>query len=55
MNSIVLHQKEDGSVQLRDNISFLYCACGSPAVEQIEENKDTVHEFMCIKCYKEEI
>jgi hypothetical protein len=51
---VVLHQKEDGSVQLRDNLSFLWCSCGKPAVEQIEENKDTIHEFKCITCFVEQ-
>ncbi len=49
---VVLHQKEDGSVQLRDNLSFLWCACGRPAVERVEAECDTVYEFQCIDCNK---
>lgn len=50
---VVLHQKEDGSVQLRDSLSFLWCACGKPAVERAKEEIDTIYEFQCVKCDKE--
>ncbi|PWK03954.1 ASCH/PUA domain-containing protein [Tumebacillus permanentifrigoris] len=46
---IILHQKEDGSLQLRDNLSRFWCACGAPAVHQIEEQANTIYEFLCIK------
>lgn len=45
---IVLHQNEDGSVQLRDNLSRLWCACGQPAVEYFISN-EAPHDFQCIK------
>lgn len=50
---IVLHQKEDGSVQLRDSLSFLWCACGKPAVEREKKEINSIYEFQCIKCNKE--
>lgn len=28
---LVLHQKEDGSVQYRDDLSFMWCVCGKGA------------------------
>lgn len=49
---IVLHQKEDDSVQLRDNLSYIWCACSKPAVEIVEDLHGTVYEFKCVSCYK---
>lgn len=45
---VVLMQQEDGSVQLRDNLSRLWCACGKPAVHYEAEN-DPPYQFRCIK------
>jgi hypothetical protein len=52
-SKVVLHQKEDGSVQLRDHISFLWCACGNPAVEQVPENEQP-YDFQCAECFEED-
>ncbi|WP_138755785.1 hypothetical protein [Paenibacillus sinopodophylli] len=45
---IVIHQNEDGSVQLRDNLTRFWCACGQPAVEHFE-NELPQYRFQCIK------
>jgi hypothetical protein len=50
-SKVVLHQKEDGTVQLRDDISFLWCACGNPAVEYVKEN-ESPYQYLCNKCFK---
>jgi hypothetical protein len=50
-SKVVLHQKEDGTVQLRDDISFLWCACGSQAVEYVKEN-ESPYQYLCNKCFK---
>ena len=46
---IVLMQQEDGSVQLRDNQSRLWCACGRPAVHYFNSMLPQ-YQFQCIKC-----
>jgi hypothetical protein len=51
-SKVVLHQKEDGTLQLRDDISFLWCACGNPAVEYVPEN-ESPYQYLCSKCFKE--
>jgi hypothetical protein len=45
---IVLHQNEDGSVQLRDNLSRMWCACGQPAVDHFDGYLPQ-YQFKCIK------
>lgn len=50
---IVLMQKEDGDVQLRDNLSMLWCACSKPAVHHFPQNIQP-YQFKCIKCALEE-
>ena len=47
---IVLMQQEDGSVQLRDNLSRLWCACGRPAVHYASDVELPQYQFQCIKC-----
>jgi hypothetical protein len=51
-SKVVLHQKEDGTLQLRDDISFLWCVCGNPAVEYVKEN-ESPYQYLCNKCFKE--
>ncbi|HIW33480.1 MAG TPA: hypothetical protein IAA29_11915 [Candidatus Paenibacillus intestinavium] len=46
---IILHQNEDGSVQLRDNLSRFWCACGGAAVHR-DFTELPPHDFKCIKC-----
>ncbi|MCY7485794.1 hypothetical protein [Paenibacillus alvei] len=46
---IVLHHNEDGSLQLRDNLSMMWCACGGAAVEYYAEELPQ-YQFKCIKC-----
>lgn len=50
---VVLMQKEDGSLQLRDNLSMLWCACSAPAVHHSKEAEGTIHEFLCVRCFRE--
>lgn len=45
---VVLHQNEDGSVQLRDNLSRIWCACGQPAVEYFNSDLPQ-YRFKCMK------
>jgi len=45
---IVLIQQEDGSFQLRDNLSRLWCACGQPAVHYFNAELPQ-YQFKCIK------
>lgn len=52
LDSIILHQKEDGSLQLRDSLHFLWCACGKPAVHCFPDEEDH-WRFQCILCAKE--
>ncbi|WP_079908253.1 hypothetical protein [Paenibacillus sp. 32352] len=51
--SILLHENEDGSVQLRDNLSRLWCACGRPAVHYFNGALPQ-YQFKCIKCALDE-
>lgn len=51
-NSPTLHQKEDGSLQLRDRLHFLFCACGKPAVHYFPDEEDH-WRFQCNLCAKE--
>ncbi|MEB9422114.1 hypothetical protein P4I85_15230 [Bacillus cereus] len=46
---LVLHQKEDGNVQYRDDLSFMWCACGKGANNYFPENEQP-YQFMCAKC-----
>ncbi len=46
---IVLQQQDDGSFQLRDNLSRLWCACGQPAVHRFNQELPP-NQFKCIKC-----
>ncbi|GGD05218.1 hypothetical protein [Pontibacillus salipaludis] len=46
---LVIHQNEDGSVQLRDSISRFWCACGNAAVKYNPGNIGHF-KFRCIKC-----
>ncbi|WP_268623918.1 hypothetical protein [Paenibacillus alvei] len=50
---IVLMQQEDGSLQLRDNLSRFWCACGGAAVEY-NDNNQPPYQFQCIKCSYEQ-
>lgn len=45
---IVIHQNEDGSVQLRDNLSRFWCACGQPAIKY-HPKEAAPHDFLCDK------
>ena len=46
--TVVIHQNEDGSVQLRDNLTRFWCACGTAAVDYFE-NELPQYRFQCIK------
>lgn len=45
---IVLHQNENGSVQLQDSLSRMWCACGQPAVDYFEDYLEQ-YRFKCAK------
>ncbi|MFD2172400.1 DUF3850 domain-containing protein [Tumebacillus lipolyticus] len=49
---VVLMQRDDGTLQLRDNLTRLWCACGAPAVYHIKEDEGTIHEFHCVRCFR---
>lgn len=51
-NDFILHQNEDGSVQLRDNHSLKWCECGLPAVEHFTGYLPW-HQFKCVKHARE--
>ncbi|CAM4399913.1 DUF1653 domain-containing protein [Bacillus manliponensis] len=46
---LVLVQKEDGSLQYRDDLSHMWCACGKGANNYFPENLD-IYQFQCEKC-----
>lgn len=46
---VVLHQNEDGSLQLRDNLTRLWCACGGAAIEYYGDELPQ-YQFKCVKC-----
>lgn len=46
---VVLHQNENGSMQLRDILSRLWCACGGAAVDYFRDELPQ-YRFKCIKC-----
>lgn len=45
---IVLQQNKDGSVQLRDKLTRIWCACGKPAVEYFNDCWPP-YQFKCAK------
>ncbi len=46
---VVLMQDERGYLQLRDNLSRFWCACGMPAVHY-NERALPQYKFCCSKC-----
>lgn len=46
---ITYETQEDGTKQLRDNVSRLWCACGKPATKYTFGNQSP-HDFQCMEC-----
>ena len=47
--ALTIHQNEDGTIQLKDDLSRLWCACGKPAISYNLED-DPIYKFKCAKC-----